>query len=217
MMTPGVFFESPSVYTPDGRTFTTSPVVYNSIASLAELNKSELIKYFDSKAFKFYNNGFTYLTCTELGLTIDRLIITLDNIYDVFCIKMRRICPDFIKNPNPKFIQEEAYGLIDSLVEYLTSEESIRNKQDIISVSMSFINNLALKIYNDARSQLTLYIDKLTSVDAISDDDILDAYEELNNYIGIMMGDFIYEDSVFYFAISKIESHAEWSKIGESK
>jgi choline kinase len=64
---------------------------------------------------------------------------------------------------------------------------------------------ISAKIYNNARMQLSSYVVSLTNEDSIDNEDISDAYNELDKYMAIMMGDIIYESSVFIDALYKID------------
>lgn len=202
---PGILFEDARVYTADGRVISTDPIVYNSIADSNLLATQELLEYFNKGLANFYKTGFTYTTCTNLRLTVDRYLNTLNNIYEVFCIKCKRICPDFNSDEDKNFINSEARMFIDAIITYMSYSKEQRAKCDLVSLSMAFINTIYAKSYNNARLQITSFVVDLTNKDSISNEDISDAYMELNRYTTIMVGDMIYESHVFITGLYAID------------
>ena len=201
---PGILFDDARVYTADGRVISTDPVVYQNIANSSLLATQELLQYFDKSTVNFYKAGFAYGACTNLRLTVDRYLNTLNNIYEVFCVKCKRMCPNFNAD-DTDFITNEAKMLIDAIITYMSYSKEQRAKCDLISLSMAFVNAIYIKIYNNARLQLSSYIVELTNEDSIDSEDISDAYMELNRYAAIMVGDMIYESNVLVNGLYAID------------
>jgi hypothetical protein len=204
-LTPGVTFENPRVYTPDGRIISTDSVIYDAIGNSELLASQEILQYFDSSVAEFYKAGIGYNACTILRLTLDRYLSTLNNLYEVFCIKCKRMCPPFKMNEDTRFITNEAKMMMDAVITYLSYDKEKRLQCDLVTMSMTFCNAISAKIYNNARMQLSSYVVSLTNEDSIDNEDISDAYNELDKYMTIMMGDIIYESSVFIDALYKID------------
>lgn len=213
----GIRYDGFNVYTKDGITNIPSNI-YNIFAQLGKNDIDIITQDANSDTLKFDIKILTTIISTNMCISIDSFILTLDNIYSVTVNRMNdKFNEIFVKqiidsmntkeeNDNRslkyfsfstefRFIGKEE--IAKAIITYLNYNNSTRESMynNIMSYAIAYINRAGLSIYNNFRNEITTLIEY--SIVSKYDNMVEKMFSFIEEEFSAMMSNFTYEAGIF--------------------